>query len=459
MDDTEKSDEQDGQNLRHRRRRNLHQPGISVVDEVSLGHTDNFEFTFRSPTRFPQETGAFGRRSLSEPPSIAKFSGVFDRGSGPPRVMTPSPVALAFAPVALDRPAEGPSALPKPDIDADADAADEQGGPSDSNPQPSLDSSSQESSWTTASSSFREARMQPAPKDKDKEGRYRRPQLPNTTPTIDDPAVGVVLSPAVPSLSPGLATYRAPEELEPEAGPSRRREYFDRDEVSSGESDYKGKGKADGDGDGNLDTDTDVEMEMEDIGVEDIEAEHARYFADAEDDDEDDMPKLLPPSDSEDEEEEEGSPRNDDDMDGDFDIDEDEGGEDEDGEDGGDFDDAEAPIWQAIQIEDDEVAEVGDGEMDAGAAEHEVAAPAPVPPAGGDGAIDLNDDLDGNVEDDMEGAMEGTCIGLLLLVSLITNPVSAIGMRGPVYGVVQNVCLRAHQWILQCTDYLSFRLH
>ncbi|KAF7345383.1 RING-CH-type domain-containing protein [Mycena venus] len=64
------------------------------------------------------------------------------------------------------------------------------------------------------------------------------------------------------------------------------------------------------------------------------------------------------------------------------------------------------------------------GEMDAGAAEHDVAAPAPAPPAGGDaGAIDLNDDIDGNVEDDMEGAME------------------AIGMRGPVYGVVQNAAL------------------
>ena len=39
---------------------------------------------------------------------------------------------------------------------------------------------------------------------------------------------------------------------------------------------------------------------------------------------------------------------------------------------------------------------------------------------------DIGDDIEGNVEDDMEGAME------------------AIGMRGPIYGVVQNVCDLAH---------------
>jgi E3 ubiquitin-protein ligase MARCH6 len=192
--------------------------------------------------------------------------------------------------------------------------------------------------------------------------------------------------------------------LEPDGSPSRLHDYFDRDEdVQSGGSDYKGKGKADGD------TDTDMELE-------DVEAEHALYFADAEDDDEDEegMPKLAPPSDSDDDEE--GSPRNEyenDDADGDFDM-EDEEGEDEDGgDDEGVPFDAEAPIWQAIQIEDDEVAEVGDGEMDAGAPEHgfDVVAPPPVPQigAGDAGAIDLNDDMDGNVEDDMEGAMEGMC--------------------------------------------------
>ncbi|KAF7289096.1 RING-CH-type domain-containing protein [Mycena chlorophos] len=78
-----------------------------------------------------------------------------------------------------------------------------------------------------------------------------------------------------------------------------------------------------------------------------------------------------------------------------------------------------APVWQAIQIEDDEVAEVGDGEM-------EMAQPEPEAPPPGDAGVDppdLNDDFDGNVEDDMDGAME------------------AIGMRGPILGVLQNAGL------------------
>ncbi|KAJ7249539.1 hypothetical protein B0H12DRAFT_696107 [Mycena haematopus] len=396
----DKSDQQDGQSFRQRRRRDLLQPRNSVVDRASLDSpsTDRFEFTFRSATRFPQEKS---RRSFSEPPSITKFSGALDRSLDLPQVLTPSPMAPTSPSIAL--PTEPTlSALSQRDAEEDQD------GPSDFNPQPSLDGSQESSSWTSASSSFREARIQPPATD----GRYRRPQLPNTTPTIvdEESTVAALLSPTVPALSPNLATYRAPEELEPEAGPSRRREYFDRDEDASSGSDNKGKAKA------NEDTDTDMD---------DMEAEHARYFADGEDDDEEDgdMPKLQAPSDSDDDYEE-GSPRNDDDIDVDFDMEEDEGGDDEDGDDGGVDFDAEVPIWQAIQIEDDEVAEVGDGEMDAGAAEHDVAVAAPAPAAGGNaGAIDLNDDMDGNVEDDMEGAME------------------AIGMRGPVFGVVQNAAL------------------
>ncbi|KAF8166549.1 hypothetical protein K438DRAFT_1856932 [Mycena galopus ATCC 62051] len=340
------SDQQDGQNLRPRRRRNLHP--ISDLSKSSLDNTERFEKVDLS------------RRSVSEPPSVTKFSGALGGNSDLPRVLTPGPVASAFPPVALERPTESlPFALTKRDAEEDQD------GRSDSNRPPSLDGSQDSSSWTTASSSFREARMVLATKD----SRYRRPQLPNTTPTIvnEDPAVAAVLSP----------------ELEPEAGPSRRHEYFDRDEDVSSGSDRKGKAKAD------ADTDTDMEMD-------DMESQHAR---DSDDDYED------------------GSPRNDDDMD-------DEVGDDEDGDDGGVAFDAEAPIWQAIQIEDDEVAEVADGEMDVAVAENDIAVPAPAPPAGGDaGAVDLNDDMDGNVEDDMEGAME------------------AIGMRGPVYGVLQNAAL------------------
>ncbi|KAJ7777220.1 hypothetical protein B0H16DRAFT_1301759 [Mycena metata] len=209
-----------------------------------------------------------------------------------------------------------------------------------------------------------------------KESKRRRPQLPNTTPTLlDGPTAVVALSP----LSPNLATYRAPEELEAEASG-----YFDREEAA--QSSQGG--------------------------------EHQRYFADAEGEEEDEgeredgPPPLQPVSDSEDDDDDDyddvGSPRNEFNEDGDFDMEDEEGAdEDEEGED-------------AIQIEDDEVAEVADGEEQ----EHVFDVVAPAPAGGADaGAIDLNDDMDGNVEDDMEGAME------------------AIGMRGPVYGVVQNAAL------------------
>ncbi|KAJ7601555.1 hypothetical protein DFH06DRAFT_440100 [Mycena polygramma] len=412
--------ENDGQTLRHRRlqqarlSRNLHRQGISVPDNSALDNSDNFEFTFRSATHFPPGNSSLSRRSVSEPPSITKFSPALDTV---PRISTPNPAVPAFPSVTLERPSESlPFALLKGQTDED------QAGPAKFDPPSSQPQSSDDGRESSTSSwSFLEGSS--ALPQTATEVRSRRPELPNTTPTIvaDDPSVAAILSPhASPVLSPKLATYRAPEELSPDAGPSRRREYFDRDEdVQSSESDRKGKAKAD-------DTDTDVEME-------DMESEHARYFADAEDDEEDEegMPKLQPPSDSDDDDDEEAySPRNEyenDDGDGEFDMEEDEGGEDEDedGEDGGVPFDAEAPIWQAIQIEDEEVAEVGDGEMDAGAAEHdfEVAVP-PAAQAGlADGVLDLNDDMDGNVEDDMEGAME------------------AIGMRGPVYGVVQNAAL------------------
>ncbi|KAJ7780224.1 hypothetical protein DFH07DRAFT_729968 [Mycena maculata] len=293
-DDDEKSDQLVNRAIRHRRVHqarlsdSFHRPPLAIPDNRSSPDNADFEFTFRSTTRFPQH----GRRSVSEPPSMAKFSS-------------------------------------------------------------SLDVAARESS----------SKYNP-----------RRPPLPNTTPTLigNDSASPVVLSPSTPLVSPSLVTYRAPEELEPEAGSSRAGDYFERDEGAqrAGGSKYKGKAKAD----------------------------------------------------------DEGSPRNEyEDEDGDGNVDEEErddeneGGENED--DGWVQFDAEAPIWQAIQIEDEEVAEVADGDMPA---EHgAVAAPAPPLPGAVDAgaAIDLNDDLDGNVEDDMEGAME------------------AIGMRGPVYGVVQNAAL------------------
>ncbi|KAJ6568247.1 hypothetical protein DFH09DRAFT_1261311 [Mycena vulgaris] len=436
-DDGEKSDLQDRRAFRQRRlypariSGNLQRPGLTVPDQPS-DNTENFEFTFRSTTRFPQEKNSFNRRSVSEPPSMTKFSPTLDTGSDLPRVLTTSPTTAMFPAIVLERPS---GTIPFALLQRNSD--DDQTGVSDSKlptsnhlpfDPPSLDAGREPSSTSLKETSawLRQlARERDAAKGKT--ATHRRPPLPNTTPTIvgENPAVPTVVSPPMPLVSPSLATYRAPEELEPDAGPSRLAEYFDRDAESSSGSDSKGKAKADGD--------TDMESD-------DMQSEHARYFADAEDeegakeeedDDDDGMPKLQPPSDSDDEDDE-GSPRNEyegDDVDGDFDDDVDEEpGEEEDGEDDGVAFDGEVPIWQAIQIEDDEVAEVADGEMDAGAAEHGLDgdAPPPAPPAGAvdaAAAIDANDDLDGNVEDDMEGAME------------------AIGMRGPVYGVVQNAAL------------------
>ncbi|KAJ6616969.1 hypothetical protein B0H10DRAFT_1346361 [Mycena sp. CBHHK59/15] len=383
--------------------------GIAVPDRPHSGDTDNFEFTFRSTTRFPQDKSVFTRRSFSEPPSTAKFSATFDASAETPNVPLPatSPATPVFPRVVLEQPIESLTEPPSPETDQmDTISFDSKFVRPDS---PSL-------SLKAASARMRQVA-------EDASARYRRPPLPSTTPTIVDeaPSTPAALSPSIaldsPS-SPSLVTYRAPEELEPEAGPSRLRGYFERAEDTwvPGGSNYKGKAKVDGD----------AEIEVDE---EELEREHARYFADTEEEDE--MPKLQPVSDSDDDDE--GSPRNEygnDDGDGDFDedIDEEEDGEGEEGEDGGVGFDADAPMWQAIQIEDEEVAEVGDGEMDAGGAENglDVAAPAPAPPAGAvdaAAAMDANDDMEGNVEDDMEGAME------------------AIGMRGPVYGVVQNAAL------------------
>ncbi|KAJ7173518.1 hypothetical protein C8R46DRAFT_892656 [Mycena filopes] len=254
-DENDRSDHPDSLPSRQRRTRpfrNLHRQGLSVPDKSALENTDKFEFTFRSATGFPQ--GTFNRRSVSEPPSMTRFS--------------------------------------------------------------------------------------------------------------------LMVSPA----SPNMATYRAPEELEAEAGSSTRlRGYFDRAEggESEDEEDYDDVGSPRNE----FHDDADYDMEDEDGGEED-------------------------------EEEEDGA------------------------DDGGVGFDAAAPIWQAIQIEDDEVAEVADAEEQ----EHGFDLVAPPPPPAGEadaGALDLNDDMDGNVEDDMEGAMEGMWFIYFL----------AIGMRGPVYGVVQNAAL------------------
>jgi E3 ubiquitin-protein ligase MARCH6 len=80
--------------------------------------------------------------------------------------------------------------------------------------------------------------------------------------------------------------------------------------------------------------------------------------------------------------------------------------------------------------EDDQEEDEGEDELrrvDAGVQ------PAPGPPV--PEAADANEDLEGNVEDDMEGAME------------------AIGMRGPIYGVVQNVRIHFCSRLLLSNDH------
>lgn len=405
-DDPELPNRHDNRALRLRRH---HPPRLSgdfqrpiILDTHSSDNPDGFEFTFRSATRFPQERGSLSRRSVSEPPSLVKFSPTLEQA---PRLLTTSPATPTLPPAVLER-----RMIPLVKRNAH---------------RPSFHASRKFASTS---------QQQVTHTVKDNPARFRRPPLPNTTcTTVGDATTAPVLSPPTPLASPNLATYRAPEELESEPDSSLLAEYFDHDAEPSSGSGPKGKAKACSDAADDAD-EGDVDGDAV-IDVDDMESEHARYFADAEDDDDEDededgMPKLQAVSDSD--EDEEGNPRNDydGDVDGEFDedVDEEDRG-DEDGEDDGDgvaFD-AEAPIWQAIQIEDDEVAEVADGEMDVGPPEHglEVAAPAPAPPAGAvdaAAALDVNDDLEG-VEDDMEGAME------------------AIGMRGPVYGVVQNAAL------------------
>ena len=103
-------------------------------------------------------------------------------------------------------------------------------------------------------------------------------------------------------------------------------------------------------------------------------------------------------------------------------------------DDSGDDDYDEDDSYEHVEAgDDDEDVDVhaDGGDWDDNAVEVERDAPPPLAPAidgqqqnapePADGA-DIGDDIEGNVEDDMEGAME------------------AIGMRGPIYGVVQNVC-------------------
>jgi E3 ubiquitin-protein ligase MARCH6 len=226
----------------------------------------------------------------------------------------------------------------------------------------------------------------------------RRPPLPSTTlpnvaGTSSPPlAVGRTASGAqTPLASPSLATYRAPEELE--AGPSTLASYFNQERLTE----------------------------------EDIRVEHNMYFRTPGDEAEpsqlDDIPALERISDEG--ESEEGNSN--------YDLEEDED------------DDYEHVLAEDDDDDDDDDEEEDDGEEDGDALEldgeggweddgdqgqedeEEQRQQFQLQPAQGprapNEAPEANDDGEANAEDDMEGAME------------------AIGMRGPIYGVIQNVCI------------------
>lgn len=236
-------------------------------------------------------------------------------------------------------------------------------------------------------------------------------------------------SPAkAPLETPSLATYRAPEELGPIAGPSSLPpDYSELEPIeqrAEDEADYDGHPNDDDGEWDNVDSDEDVDMEAEhdkyfrEHGDVDIEVERERYLREVARVEDRDVPqqermRIQIAVDSETEDEtDEGEGEEEIQNDGDHDDDEDnirDIEEDEEEDDG---------PWPE---EDDEDAQVmpddqaGQGAQAAGEA-------GPADGLDEEPNLDPNDMAE-NVEDDMDGAME------------------AIGMRGPVYAVVQNAAL------------------
>lgn len=231
----------------------------------------------------------------------------------------------------------------------------------------------------------------------------RRPSLPTTVPVSPG-------SPVTPMESPNLATYRAPEDLDPDDGYFRAPVDVPQAVIEEAE---------DNDDDWETEDDEDVQYfrdplpseEAANIPAEQVvpvaqearqddEEETLRYSSDSEYEDEvnngDDIPRLLEQDVDEEDEE--------DDMDGD--------------QDGPNFEPEE--MWEGLDDDDDEEEEDDDGDADLG--------PDPVDQGDGDGPaaapaleialrqaaqdvdealLDLNEDQENNVEDDMDGAMEG----------------------------------------------------
>lgn len=252
-------------------------------------------------------------------------------------------------------------------------------------------------------------------------------------------------SPAkTPVETPSLATYRAPEELGPIAGPSSSPpDYFELEQIEQQVEDeavYGGHPNDDDDDDDewdNVDSDENVDLEAEhdkyfrEHGDVDIEVERERYLREVARDEDREVPQervriqLAVESESEDESDEgEGEEEIHDDGDHE---DEEDNLRDEEEDDG---------QWQE---EDEDAQVIADGQ----AGQDAQVAGEPGPANGLDeenlGAnLDPNDMAE-NVEDDMDGAMEGVC--RFSQDRLLTNTtLLAIGMRGPVYAVFQNVC-------------------
>ncbi|KAF8872840.1 hypothetical protein CPB84DRAFT_1818035 [Gymnopilus junonius] len=258
-----------------------------------------------------------------------------------------------------------------------------------------------------------------------------------------------------PIESPSLtATYHAPEELDNGEGPSglppgyfdnditEREEYDEEEEEEEEEEDVTmheehefGDMDEDEEEDGQ---DANMDHEHWDDSDVDMEAERKRYFREEGADEHEargdaaGLPELRNISDSDDDSDDEhegpnerpGHAEEEDDEDdhlreGEGDPDEEEEEDAGAGEDGL-FDDEDGQ-WEVAEVEPGAVAQaqIGGGVGAVGAA----AGNANIDPDAAAAAALAAEDAENNVEDDMEGAME------------------AIGMRGPIYGVLQNAAL------------------
>lgn len=339
-----------------------------------------FEFTFRADS--PLSAGAessSSQRSASEPPKSDFSFGSTQSSSAP---TTP-----VFPPVTLQPPRGSiPYAINRIRTESEA----------------SVPSTSASASTSTP---------------------VRRPPLPSTLPATPNASL-----PASPLISPSLATYRAPEELddENEAGPSIRG-YFGSAEakaddggVASEDFDKYFPESADTRSDGELDEEEETLKHDSDAEENPALDGHAARVLDVEflSDDEGDeagMPELEPvdmdredeedDDDDDEEEEEEGILGQEDDEEGNWD-----------GMDSEDEAEVEEPAAGGVG------GFVGGDAVDVGG--DEVPGPLVILGEPGDqdamALADLNDDLEGNVEDDMDGAMEGSLTRSLVLFMSLT---------------------------------------